>query len=179
MPPSNHRRRHPRPARARPVASDQREPPLMRQNGSPCDGSIMHMSMGMDSKKLVREAYRATLRAAAFCSSVAGTMPKIFFWLGQISTQTLNNMMVPSQAPIPMMILESITGFWSRPKVKVSTKRPWVSDNSQAPSSQVASADQRNHSRARGATYLLMPAPPGPPLSAAAAARAGLFTALE
>src|SRR5712691_8783563 len=80
----------------------------------------MHISMGMDSRKFVREAYRATLRAAAFCSSVAGTIPKIFFWLGQMSTQTLNNMMVPSQAPIPMMILESWTGFCSRPKVKDS-----------------------------------------------------------
>ncbi len=127
----------------------------------------------------MREAYRATLRAAAFCSSVAGTIPKIFFWLGQMSTQTLNNMMVPSQAPIPMMILESWTGFCSRPKVKVSTKRPWVRDRSHAPISQVASADQRNHSRARGATYLLTPAPPGPPLSAAAAAMAGVCTALK
>ena len=62
----------------------------------------MHISMGMDSKKFMREAYRATLRAAAFCSSVAGTIPRIFFWLGQMSTQTLNNMMVPSHAPTPM-----------------------------------------------------------------------------
>ena len=52
---------------------------LDRQNGNPCDGPIMHMSMGTDSRKLVREAYRAVLRAAAFCSSVAGTIPRIFF----------------------------------------------------------------------------------------------------
>src|SRR5258707_10035831 len=139
----------------------------------------MHISMGIDSKKLIREAYRATLRAAAFCSSVAGTIPRIFFWLGQMSPQTLNSMMVPNQAPIPMMTLESATGVWSRPKVKVSMKRPWVWDRSQAPINQVASADQRNHNRARGATHLLMPAPPGPPLSAAAAAMAGACTALK
>ena len=44
----------------------------------------------------------AVLRAAAFSSSVAATMPSTFFWFGQISTQTLNSMMVPSQAPMPI-----------------------------------------------------------------------------
>ena len=40
--------------------------------------------------------------AAAFCSSVAATKPWIFFWFGQMMAQTLNNMMVPSQAPVPI-----------------------------------------------------------------------------
>jgi len=62
----------------------------------------MHISIGIDSTKLVREAMAATLRAPAFSSSVAGTMPKIFFWFGQMNTQTLNSMMVPSQAPMPI-----------------------------------------------------------------------------
>ena len=44
---------------------------------------------------------------------------------------------------------------------------------------QVATAPHRNHSSARGATYLLMPAPPGPPLSAAASASAGTWTTLK
>ncbi len=44
---------------------------------------------------------------------------------------------------------------------------------------QVASAAHRNHKSARGATYLLIPAPPGPPLSAAATAMAGVCTALK
>src|SRR5258708_19926826 len=96
-----------------------------------------------------------------------------------MSAQTLHNMMLTSQAPLPMMILESCTGPCSRPKVKVSTKRPWVRDRSHAPISQVASADHRNHRRARGATYLLMPAPPRPPLSAVAAAKAGVCTPLK
>ena len=47
------------------------------------------------------------------------------------------------------------------------------------PITQVASADHRNHFRASGAMYLLTPAPPGPPLSAAAAARPGVCTALK
>jgi hypothetical protein len=55
-----------------------------------------------DSTKLVREASVAVLRALAFSSSVAGVMPSTFFWFGQISTQTLNSMMVPSQAPMPI-----------------------------------------------------------------------------
>src|ERR1700677_2960562 len=78
---------------------------------------------------------------------------------------TLNSMMVPNQAPNPMMTLARETGCSSRPKVKVLMHRPWVCDSRYAPASQVPSADQRNQSKARGATYLLMPAPPGPPPS--------------
>ena len=33
---------------------------------------------GMDSAKLVLDANKATLRALAFCSSLAGTSPRIF-----------------------------------------------------------------------------------------------------
>ena len=70
---------------------------------APWPAAAMQASIGIDSTKLVREASMATLRALAFSSSVAATMPRIFFWLGQISTQTLNSMMVPSQAPMPMV----------------------------------------------------------------------------
>ena len=62
----------------------------------------MHISMGMDSSVLVREAISATFFAAAISSALACFMPRIFFWFGQISTQTLNSMMVPSQAPMPI-----------------------------------------------------------------------------
>ena len=62
----------------------------------------MHINMGIDRMKLIREAFAAILRAAAFSSSVAGTMPRIFFWLGQMKTHTFNNMMVPNHAPIPI-----------------------------------------------------------------------------
>ena len=62
----------------------------------------MHSSNGIESTKLIREVSAATLRALAFSSSVAGTMPRIFFWFGQMNTQTLKAMMVPSQAPMPM-----------------------------------------------------------------------------
>ncbi len=48
-----------------------------------------------------------------------------------------------------------------------------------APVSQVTAADMRNHSKARGATYLVMAAPPGPALSAVAAASAGTCTKLK
>jgi hypothetical protein len=51
---------------------------------------------------LVREARNATRRALFFSSSVAGTMPRIFFWLGQMSAQTFTSMIVPSHAPIPI-----------------------------------------------------------------------------
>ncbi len=51
--------------------------------------------------------------------------------------------------------------------------------SSHAPAIQVTSAAQRNQNSARGATYFVMPAPPGPPLSAAASASAGTCTALK
>lgn len=62
----------------------------------------MHINIGIDSTKLMREAIKATLRALAFSSSVAGTMPNTFFWFGQMNTHTLNAMMVPNHAPIPI-----------------------------------------------------------------------------
>jgi hypothetical protein len=48
----------------------------------------MHMIIGMDSIVFVRDARKAVARALAFSSSVAATMPRTFFWFGQISTQT-------------------------------------------------------------------------------------------
>ena len=55
------------------------------QNGRPWLAAAMHISIGIESTKLMREASMATLRALAFSSSVAGTMPRIFFWFGQMS----------------------------------------------------------------------------------------------
>ena len=46
----------------------------------------MNSNIGIDNKVLVRDAINATGRALAFSSSVASTIPKIFFWFGQIST---------------------------------------------------------------------------------------------
>ena len=63
----------------------------------------MHISMGIDSTKFAREASSATRRALAFSSSVAGTMPRIFFCIRQMTPHTFSSMMVPSQAPMPMI----------------------------------------------------------------------------
>src|SRR3569833_980023 len=62
----------------------------------------MKNSIGIDNMVVVRDARKATRRALFFSPSDAVTMPSIFFWFGQISTQTLNSMMVPSHAPIPI-----------------------------------------------------------------------------
>src|SRR5580700_9471369 len=113
----------------------------------------MHMITGIDKMKLMREALPAVLRAAAFSSSVAGTMPRIFFWFGQIKTHTLNSMIVPSHAPMPMITIDGPELPEAMPNVKVSTRRPWIDDNSHRPVRNVATAPQRNHSNARGATY--------------------------
>ena len=96
-------------------------------------------------------------------------MPRIFFWFGQISTQTLNSMMVPSHAPMPMIEVVAVLRRRAEREGADEVRAPRY----QAPVSQVATAAQRNQNSARGAMYLVMPAPPGPPLSAAATARPG------
>src|SRR5262245_33476392 len=80
-------------------------------------------------------------------------------------------MIVPSQAPMPITRDPSLSAnAW--------TKLP-LRSRYQAPVNQVASAAHRNQNRARGATYLVIPAPPGPPLSAAATPSAGICTTLK
>src|ERR1043165_2062186 len=119
----------------------------------------MNRIIGIDSIVLVREARNAVRRALAFSSSVAGFRPRTFCWLGQISTQTLKIMMVPSQAPTPIA-LPFGPAVPTAPNVKAPSSHPMRARYA-APDSQVTTAAQRNHSRARGATYLEMAAPPG------------------
>ena len=57
----------------------------------------------------MREAMPAALAAAAFSSGLTVTMPSTFFWLGQITNQTLAHMIVPSHAPMPI----EVKGFFS------------------------------------------------------------------
>ena len=63
-------------------------------------------SMGMESSVLMRLNMPAFLPAAAFWSAGrSGYLPPMFnafCWLGQITNQTLNHMMVPSHMPMPM-----------------------------------------------------------------------------
>ena len=93
----------------------------------------MKNSMGMDSITLVRDARKAVRRALAFSSSVAGFMPRIFCWLGQMSAQTLMSMIVPSQAPTPMPAI---------PFDNVKAATNWLPSNA-APASHVTTAAQR------------------------------------
>ena len=83
----------------------------------------MLISIGIESMVLVRDARNATRRAFAIWSAVASTSPSTFFWFGQMKTQTLNSMMVPSHAPTP--INSAPAGAPSRkPNVNASAKRP-------------------------------------------------------
>ena len=59
----------------------------------------MKKSIGIESIVFVREARNAMRRALTFSSSVAGTIPRIFFWFRQMSPHTLISMIVPSHAP--------------------------------------------------------------------------------
>jgi hypothetical protein len=63
----------------------------------------MLMTIGMDSSVFVREASNAVFFARAISSGEAFTRPSTFFWFGQISPHTLNSMIVPSHAPIPIV----------------------------------------------------------------------------
>ena len=116
--------------------------------------------------------------AFAISSGLALTMPSTFFWFGQIRTQTLNSMIVPSHAPTPIVIAYWLTGSEPMPSMKAFASWP-LCIRKLAPDSQVTSAPQRNQASARGATYLVMPAPPGPPVSPAASPSAGTCTKLK
>ena len=59
----------------------------------------MQSSIGTDNTTLVREAIAAVNLAFAISSALASTIPRTFFWLCQIRTHTLNNIIVPIQAP--------------------------------------------------------------------------------
>src|SRR5438445_719245 len=63
---------------------------------------VVQLSAGM-------HLIRAALAAAAFSSGLTVTMPSTFFWLGQITNQTLAHMIVPSHAPMPI----EVKGFFS------------------------------------------------------------------
>ena len=58
---------------------------------------------------LMREAMPARFAAAAFSAASTVTMPRAFFWFGQMTNQTLAHMMVPSHAPRPI----EVKGFCS------------------------------------------------------------------
>ena len=84
----------------------------------------MLMTSGIDRNVLVREARNATRLALAISSGVAGFMPRIFFWLGQMRTQTLKSMMVPNHAPTPISIADWLNVSPMRPSVNASPKIP-------------------------------------------------------
>ncbi len=64
----------------------------------------MHSSMASDSSVFTRENSIAVRAAFAFTSGSTCTMPRAFFWFGQITNQTLNHMMIASHMPTPMMV---------------------------------------------------------------------------
>src|SRR5210317_2362003 len=118
----------------------------------------MLMIIGMDISVFEREARKAVFLALATSSALASTMPRTFFWFGQMSTHTLNNMIVPNHAPTPIVIPYWFTGSVLRPSMNALPNCPlWK--RKLAPVIQVANAPQRNQASARGATYLVIPAP--------------------
>ena len=78
---------------------------------------------------------------------------------------------------LPMPMIDALPAKLKFSKVKACPKMPNL-PSAAAPDSQVSNADQRNHSSARGATYLLMAAGPGS-LSANAWPTAGTCTKLK
>ena len=59
----------------------------------------MQRSIGTDKTTLVLEAIAAVNLALAISSALASTIPRTFFWFGQIRIHTLNSIIVPIQAP--------------------------------------------------------------------------------
>ena len=64
----------------------------------------MLINIGIESRVFVRDARNAVRLPLAMASGVASTMPSTFFWFGQIKIHTLNNMIVPHHAPIPIIM---------------------------------------------------------------------------
>ena len=68
----------------------------------------MKKSIGMESRVLVRDAKRAVPpqegsgAGASGFAALAAVAAMIFFWLGQMMSQTLRNMKVPRPAPTMM-----------------------------------------------------------------------------
>ena len=59
-------------------------------------------SMGIDNMVLKREVSIAKRAAAAFSSGSTVTIPRAFFWLGQMMNQTLNAISNAIHMPIPI-----------------------------------------------------------------------------
>ena len=57
-----------------------------------------------DAIVLVLDAINAFFAAAGFSSGVESTIPKTFFWFGQIINQTLKAIIKPSHIPIPIAV---------------------------------------------------------------------------
>jgi hypothetical protein len=56
---------------------------------------------GIENMVLIRDVMPARRAAAAFSSDEALTIPRTFFWLGQITNQTLKAMINASQSHRP------------------------------------------------------------------------------
>jgi len=102
-----------------------------------------------------------------FSSSLADTMPRIFFWLGQISTHTLNSMIVPSHAPDADRVIRLVEEEEGVEEVPRRAAPPPRARSLTLP---------RNQNKARGMTCFEMPAAVP---SAAAALAAATLTKLK
>ena len=65
----------------------------------------MHISIGMDRTKLTRENMRGRDAGLGLLLVGGGHDAETFFWFGQMITQTLSSMMMPSQPPTPMCLV--------------------------------------------------------------------------
>ena len=120
----------------------------------------MHSNIGTDKAVLVRDARSAVFFALAMTSALCSlpSRPRIFFWLGQISTQTLNSMIVPNQEPKPITAMPFVN--MNASIMPCMPPPSWA--NALSPVNQVTAAAIRNHNRALGAMYLLIAAGCGP-----------------
>ena len=74
---------------------------------NPWPAPTILINIGMDSIVLVLEARKAVLAAFAFSSAVASTIPRTFFWFGQIKTQTSSTHFI-SIHYLPLFLLSLI-----------------------------------------------------------------------
>ena len=103
-----------------------------------------------------------------------GVFHRTIMFVNQASDPIVERLLVPDMV---LAVAEKFAVDENKRVLVLLTDMTYSS--AQAPVSQVATAPQRNHNNARGATYFPIAAGPGPPSSAAASFMAGTCTKLK
>ena len=82
----------------------------------------MDSNIGNDKRVFTLDVSIAVLTALGFSSGEHSTIPRAFFWFGQIINQTLKAIIKPNHIPIPIAVflpppdpIPSVIAWWTYP----------------------------------------------------------------